>query len=108
MTAMQEMLMQTDGERILLAPRMAGRLELSFKLCAPDQTACQRPRRRWKVLVDTVTPRPAGWTSTFSRSPTTNPRWKNQQPPFPRPTARPNGCSGASRRKNFLATSFFF
>ena len=56
MTALQEMLMQTDGKRILLAPAWPRNWDCSFKLCAPYQTTVSGRVAGGKVLVDAVTP----------------------------------------------------
>jgi len=56
MTALQEMLMQTDGKRILLAPAWPGEWDCSFKLHAPYQTTVSGRVVGGKVMVDTVIP----------------------------------------------------
>ena len=56
MTALQEMLMQTDGNRILLGPAWPADWDCSFKLCAPYQTTVSGRVAGGKVLVDAVSP----------------------------------------------------
>ena len=56
MTALQEMLMQTDGKRILLGPAWPAEWNVSFKLHAPYQTIVSGRVEGGKVVIDTVTP----------------------------------------------------
>lgn len=56
MTALQEMLMQTDGRRILLAPAWPTEWDCDFKLHAPYQTVVEGRVKGGQVLVDKVTP----------------------------------------------------
>ena len=56
MTALQEMLMQTDGKRILLAPAWPLEWNCDFKLCAPYQTTVEGHIENGQVIVDKVTP----------------------------------------------------
>lgn len=56
MSALQEMLMQTDGKRILLGPAWPKDWNCSFKLCAPYQTTVIGRITGGKVIVDSVSP----------------------------------------------------
>jgi hypothetical protein len=56
MTALQEMLMQTDGRRILLGPAWPADWDADFKLRAPWQTTVEGRVTDGKVIVDKVTP----------------------------------------------------
>jgi hypothetical protein len=56
MTALQEMLMQTDGKRILLAPAWPADWECRFKLHAPYQTVVEGRISGGQVIVDRVSP----------------------------------------------------
>ncbi len=56
MTALQEMLMQADGKRILLGPAWPKNWNCSFKLCAPYQTTVTGHVTGGKVIVDSVSP----------------------------------------------------
>lgn len=56
MIALQEMLMQTDGKRILLGPAWPAGWDCSFKLCAPYRTTVSGRVAGGKVLVDSVSP----------------------------------------------------
>jgi hypothetical protein len=56
MTALQEMLMQTDGRRILLGPAWPREWTCDFKLRAPYATTVEGRVDGGKVVVDRVTP----------------------------------------------------
>ena len=56
MLALQEMLMQTDGRRILLGPAWPAEWNANFNLCAPYQTTVEGRVEGGKVIVDKVTP----------------------------------------------------
>ncbi|MFO1524118.1 MAG: discoidin domain-containing protein [Kiritimatiellia bacterium] len=56
MTALQEMLMQTDGRRILLGPAWPREWSCDFKLHAPCATTVEGRVEDGKVVVDRVTP----------------------------------------------------
>ena len=56
MTALQEMLMQTDGKRILLGPAWPREWACDFKLHAPYATTVEGRVEGGKVVVDRVTP----------------------------------------------------
>jgi len=56
MTALQEMIMQTDGKRILLGPAWSAEWNCNFKLHAPDQTTVEGHVADGKVVVDQMTP----------------------------------------------------
>lgn len=56
MIALQEMLMQTDGKRILLGPAWPKDWDCSFKLHAPEQTTVSGRVAGGKVIVDAVSP----------------------------------------------------
>lgn len=56
MTALQEMIMQADGKRILLGPAWPAEWNCNFKLHAPDQTTVEGHVADGKVVVDKVTP----------------------------------------------------
>ena len=56
MLALQEMLMQTDGRRILLGPAWPADWDCDFKLHAPYQTTIEGRVAGGKVVVDKVTP----------------------------------------------------
>jgi hypothetical protein len=56
MTALQEMLMQTDGRRILLGPAWPAEWNCDFKLHAPYQTTVEGHIADGKVVVDRVNP----------------------------------------------------
>jgi hypothetical protein len=56
MTALQEMLMQTDGKRILLGPAWPAEWDCDFKLHAPYQTIVEGKVTGGKVIVTKVTP----------------------------------------------------
>lgn len=56
MSALQEMLMQTDGKRILLGPAWPQDWDCSFKLCAPYQATVSGRVTGGKLIVDAVSP----------------------------------------------------
>jgi Domain of unknown function (DUF5703) len=56
MTALQEMIMQTDGSRILLGPSWPAEWNCHFKLHAPYQTVVEGHVAAGRVVVDQVTP----------------------------------------------------
>jgi hypothetical protein len=56
MTALQEMLMQTDGRRILLGPAWPADWDCDFKLHAPYRTTVEGRVAAGQVVVDRVTP----------------------------------------------------
>ncbi len=56
MIALQEMLMQTDGKRMLIGPAWPAEWDCDFKLHAPDQTTVEGRVVKGKVVVDKVTP----------------------------------------------------
>jgi hypothetical protein len=56
MIGLQEMLMQTPGERILLFPAWPGEWDVDFKLHAPKQTTVECELRAGKVVKLTVVP----------------------------------------------------
>ncbi len=56
MIALQEMIMQCDGNRILLGPAWPAEWECSFKLHAPYQTVVEGHVTKGKIVVDNVTP----------------------------------------------------
>jgi hypothetical protein len=56
MTALQEMLLQTDGKRILLGPAWPAEWDCDFKLHAPYQTTVEGKVVAGKVIVEKVTP----------------------------------------------------
>ncbi len=56
MLALQEMLMQTDGRRILLGPAWPAEWNARFKLCAPYQTTVEGRVESGKVVIEKVTP----------------------------------------------------
>ncbi len=56
MTALQEMLMQTDGDRILLGPAWPAEWNVHFKLHAPKQTTVEGRVEDGKVVVERVIP----------------------------------------------------
>lgn len=56
MIALQEMLMQADGKRILLGPAWPAEWGVSFKLRAPYQTTVEGRVQNGKIVVDKVTP----------------------------------------------------
>lgn len=56
MTALQEMLMQTDGKRILLGAAWPAEWNGSFKLLAPYQTTVSGRVEGGKVVIDKVIP----------------------------------------------------
>ncbi|MCW1924433.1 DUF5703 domain-containing protein [Luteolibacter arcticus] len=57
MIALQEMLMQTDGKRILLGPAWPAEWNCSFKLHAPYQTTVSGRVDGGKVVIDEVIPK---------------------------------------------------
>jgi hypothetical protein len=56
MIGLQEMLMQTIGDRILLLPAWPQQWDVDFKLHAPQQTVVQAKVRDGKVIDLRVTP----------------------------------------------------
>jgi hypothetical protein len=56
MTALQEMIMQTDGRRILLGPAWPKEWDCRFKLHAPASTLVEGRVAEGKVIIDRVTP----------------------------------------------------
>jgi hypothetical protein len=56
MLALQEMLMQTDGKRILLGAAWPAEWECDFKLHAPHQTTVEGRVTSGKVVIDKVMP----------------------------------------------------
>lgn len=56
MTALQEMLMQTDGKRILLGPAWPQEWSGHFKLHAPDQTTVEGRIEQGRIVVERVVP----------------------------------------------------
>lgn len=56
MLGLQEMLMQTDGKRILLGPAWPAEWNVNFKLHAPWQTVVEGHVAAGKLVVDRVTP----------------------------------------------------
>lgn len=56
MIALQEMLMQTDGKRILIGPSWPKEWDCSFKLHAPYQTTVSGRVSAGKVIIDDVIP----------------------------------------------------
>jgi len=56
MTALQEMLMQTDGKRILLGPAWPADWDCDFKLHAPYRTTVEGKVTGGKIVVTKVTP----------------------------------------------------
>ena len=56
MTALQEMIMQTDGKRILLGPAWPAEWDCHFKLHAPYQTTVEGRVANGKLVVEKVTP----------------------------------------------------
>jgi hypothetical protein len=56
MTALQEMLMQTDGKRILLGPAWPAEWNCEFKLHAPYQTIVEGHVADGRLVVDQVVP----------------------------------------------------
>jgi hypothetical protein len=56
MTALQTMIMQTDGKRIILLPAWPEEWDMSFKLHAPFQTIVEGEYRDGKLEILKVTP----------------------------------------------------
>ena len=56
MVGLQDMLLQTDGKRILLLPAWPPEWDVDFKLHAPEQTTVEGKVRGGKVVALTVTP----------------------------------------------------
>ena len=57
LTSLQEMIMQTDGRRILLGAAWPAEWDCTFKLHAPYQTTVEGHVAAGKVIVDKVTPK---------------------------------------------------
>jgi hypothetical protein len=56
MIGLQEMLLQTDGKKILLFPSWPPQWDVHFKLHAPYQTTVEATLRNGKITKLTVTP----------------------------------------------------